>query len=52
MEDRFSVSWKDYVASSKEVVVMSFDGRGTGFRGDEIRHMVACFEMFCLIYKK
>ena len=41
VEDRFSFSWKDYVASSKNVVVMSFDGRGTGFRGDDIMHMVS-----------
>nr|XP_039260167.1 dipeptidyl peptidase 4-like isoform X1 [Styela clava] len=38
--ERFSVSWKDYVASTLDVIVMSFDGRGTGFRGDEIMHQV------------
>ncbi|CAK8692165.1 unnamed protein product [Clavelina lepadiformis] len=40
VEERFSVSWKDYVSSSLNVIVMSFDGRGTGFRGDKIMHMV------------
>nr|XP_018666654.1 dipeptidyl peptidase 4-like isoform X1 [Ciona intestinalis] len=40
VEDRFGVSWKDYVSSARDVIVMSFDGRGTGFRGDEIMHQV------------
>jgi len=38
--DRFTFSWRDYVASSLDVIVMAFDGRGTGYRGDEIMHMV------------
>jgi len=38
--DRFYFSWRDYVASSLDVIVMAFDGRGTGYRGDEIMHMV------------
>lgn len=28
------------MASSLDVIVMAFDGRGTGYRGDEIMHMV------------
>ncbi|XP_076815585.1 dipeptidyl peptidase 4-like [Clavelina lepadiformis] len=40
VKERFVVQWKDYVSSSLDVVVMTFDGRGTGFRGDEIMHMV------------
>uniref|UniRef100_H2YFY2 Uncharacterized protein n=1 Tax=Ciona savignyi TaxID=51511 RepID=H2YFY2_CIOSA len=40
VEERFGVSWKDYISSARDVVVMSFDGRGTGFRGDNIMHMV------------
>lgn len=39
-EDRYVFSWKDYVASSLDIIVMSFDGRGTGFRGDHIMHQV------------
>jgi len=38
--NRYSFGWKDYVASALDVVVMSFDGRGTGFRGDHIMHQV------------
>ena len=38
--DRYSFGYKDYVASSLDVIVMSFDGRGTGFRGDHIMHQV------------
>ena len=46
VEDRYSVSWKDYISSSSMgIVFMSFDGRGTGFRGDEIMHMASCYIM-------
>jgi len=38
--DRYSFGWKDFVASSLDVVVLSFDGRGTGYRGDKIMHKV------------
>ncbi|XP_078490198.1 dipeptidyl peptidase 4-like isoform X2 [Ciona intestinalis] len=40
VRERFEVSWKDYVSSAHDVIVMSFDGRGTGYRGDEIMHQV------------
>nr|XP_026692095.1 prolyl endopeptidase FAP-like isoform X3 [Ciona intestinalis] len=40
VRDRFEVSWKDYVSSARDVIVMSFDGRGTGYRGDKIMHQV------------
>jgi len=33
-------SWRDYVASSLDVVVLQFDGRGSGFRGSDVLHAV------------
>ncbi|XP_039260168.2 dipeptidyl peptidase 4-like isoform X2 [Styela clava] len=40
--DSFGADWgRGFIASSDmDIVVMTFDGRGTGFQGDEIMHMV------------
>uniref|UniRef100_A0A4W3HMJ0 Fibroblast activation protein, alpha n=1 Tax=Callorhinchus milii TaxID=7868 RepID=A0A4W3HMJ0_CALMI len=35
---RFSIGWATYLASSEDIIVASFDGRGSGFQGDQIMH--------------
>ncbi|TRZ00995.1 hypothetical protein DNTS_033379 [Danionella cerebrum] len=35
---RFRVGWSTYLASTENVIVASFDGRGSGYQGDQIMH--------------
>lgn len=35
VDDRWSVGWGDYLATSRNIVYASIDGRGTGFQSDE-----------------
>ncbi|NP_001154809.1 dipeptidyl peptidase 4 [Danio rerio] len=35
---RFRVGWSTYLASTERVIVASFDGRGSGYQGDQIMH--------------
>lgn len=35
MTDQFEISWETYLSSSKSVVVLYADGRGTGGRGQQ-----------------
>ncbi|RXN30500.1 dipeptidyl peptidase 4-like protein [Labeo rohita] len=35
---RFRVGWSTYLASTEQVIVASFDGRGSGYQGDKIMH--------------
>lgn len=37
---RFRLGWSTYLASTEKVIVASFDGRGSGFQGDEIMHLI------------
>ncbi|KAJ7405614.1 dipeptidyl peptidase 4-like protein [Pitangus sulphuratus] len=36
----FELSWATYLASTEQIIVASFDGRGSGYQGDEIMHAV------------
>ncbi|XP_071762975.2 dipeptidyl peptidase 4-like isoform X1 [Centroberyx gerrardi] len=36
----YSVNWATYLASTEKVIVASFDGRGSGYQGDEIMHQI------------
>ncbi|XP_010286806.1 PREDICTED: dipeptidyl peptidase 4, partial [Phaethon lepturus] len=36
----FRISWSTYLASTEQIIVASFDGRGSGYQGDEILHAV------------
>ncbi|XP_061089923.1 dipeptidyl peptidase 4-like [Conger conger] len=36
----FQLNWATYLASTENVIVASFDGRGSGFQGDEIMHAI------------
>ncbi|KAF4796873.1 dipeptidyl peptidase 4 [Turdus rufiventris] len=36
----FRMSWATYLASTEQVIVASFDGRGSGYQGDEIMHAI------------
>ncbi|XP_056145576.1 dipeptidyl peptidase 4 [Lampris incognitus] len=35
---RFRLNWGSYLSSAEGVIVASFDGRGSGYQGDEIMH--------------
>ncbi|NWU79985.1 DPP4 peptidase, partial [Onychorhynchus coronatus] len=36
----FELSWATYLASTEQIIVASFDGRGSGYQGDEIMHAI------------
>lgn len=36
----FRISWATYLASTEQIIVASFDGRGSGYQGDEIMHAI------------
>uniref|UniRef100_A0A663EY94 Dipeptidyl peptidase 4 n=1 Tax=Aquila chrysaetos chrysaetos TaxID=223781 RepID=A0A663EY94_AQUCH len=36
----FRISWATYLASTEQIIVASFDGRGSGYQGDEILHAI------------
>ncbi|XP_028991541.1 prolyl endopeptidase FAP isoform X2 [Betta splendens] len=37
---RFKLNWATYLSSSHGIIVASFDGRGSGYQGDQILHSV------------
>ncbi|KAM6954882.1 dipeptidyl peptidase 4 [Lycodopsis pacificus] len=37
---RFKLNWDTYLSSSNGIIVASFDGRGSGYQGDEIMHAI------------
>lgn len=37
---RFRINWSTYLASTEDIIVASFDGRGSGYQGDEIMHAI------------
>ncbi|XP_048454758.1 prolyl endopeptidase FAP-like isoform X2 [Rhincodon typus] len=40
VDDRFSIDWATYLASTERVIVASFDGRGSAYQGDKIMHAI------------
>uniref|UniRef100_A0A672IJZ0 Dipeptidyl peptidase 4-like n=1 Tax=Salarias fasciatus TaxID=181472 RepID=A0A672IJZ0_SALFA len=40
VEYRFKLNWGTYLASSHGIIVASFDGRGSGYQGDDILHAI------------
>uniref|UniRef100_A0A8C4V664 Dipeptidyl peptidase 4 n=1 Tax=Falco tinnunculus TaxID=100819 RepID=A0A8C4V664_FALTI len=36
----FQISWATYLASTEQIIVASFDGRGSGYQGDQIMHAI------------
>ncbi|KAM9334133.1 dipeptidyl peptidase 4-like [Symphorus nematophorus] len=36
----YRVSWSTYLASTEKIIVASFDGRGSGFQGDNLMHEI------------
>ncbi|XP_069009657.1 dipeptidyl peptidase 4 [Embiotoca jacksoni] len=40
VEYRFKLNWATYLSSSFGIIVASFDGRGSGYQGDEILHSI------------
>uniref|UniRef100_A0A803T1K4 Dipeptidyl peptidase 4 n=1 Tax=Anolis carolinensis TaxID=28377 RepID=A0A803T1K4_ANOCA len=36
----FKINWATYLASSEDIIVASFDGRGSGYQGDKILHAI------------
>jgi len=37
---RNKLNWDTYLSSSLGIIVASFDGRGSGYQGDEIMHAI------------
>ncbi|KAI4891626.1 hypothetical protein NFI96_025960 [Prochilodus magdalenae] len=37
---RFRINWSTYLASTENIIVASFDGRGSGYQGDKIMHSI------------
>lgn len=37
---RFKLGWATYLSSSLDVIYASFDGRGSGYQGDDIMHSI------------
>ncbi|KAJ0070449.1 hypothetical protein NL108_010695, partial [Boleophthalmus pectinirostris] len=37
---RFKLSWATYLTSTHDIIYASFDGRGSGYQGDEILHSI------------
>uniref|UniRef100_A0AAR2KAI2 Uncharacterized protein n=1 Tax=Pygocentrus nattereri TaxID=42514 RepID=A0AAR2KAI2_PYGNA len=37
---KFRLEWATYLCSTEDVIIASFDGRGSGFQGDEIMHAI------------
>ncbi|KAM6893949.1 dipeptidyl peptidase 4-like [Xenentodon cancila] len=35
---KYSLSWSTYLASTEKIIVASFDGRGSGYQGDQLMH--------------
>ncbi|KAF1609368.1 UNVERIFIED_CONTAM: Dipeptidyl peptidase 4, partial [Eudyptes robustus] len=40
VDHTFQISWATYLASTEQIIVASFDGRGSGYQGDEIMHAI------------
>lgn len=36
----YRVGWSTYLASTEKIIVASFDGRGSGYQGDDIMHAI------------
>uniref|UniRef100_A0A7M4FPZ2 Dipeptidyl peptidase 4 n=1 Tax=Crocodylus porosus TaxID=8502 RepID=A0A7M4FPZ2_CROPO len=36
----FRINWATYLASTEQIIVASFDGRGSGYQGDKIMHAI------------
>ncbi|XP_058508449.1 dipeptidyl peptidase 4 isoform X2 [Solea solea] len=36
----YSVSWSTYLASTENIIVASFDGRGSGYQGNKLMHEI------------
>lgn len=37
---RFKLNWGTYLSSSHGIIFASFDGRGSGYQGDQILHAI------------
>ncbi|XP_047210700.1 dipeptidyl peptidase 4 [Girardinichthys multiradiatus] len=37
---RYRVNWSTYLASTQKIIVASFDGRGSGYQGDQLMHEI------------
>ncbi|XP_036401574.1 dipeptidyl peptidase 4-like [Megalops cyprinoides] len=37
---RYRLNWATYLASTEGIIVASFDGRGSGYQGDDIMHAI------------
>lgn len=37
---RFKLNWGTYLSSTHGIIIASFDGRGSGYQGDDILHAI------------
>lgn len=37
---KFKLNWATHLSSTYDIIVASFDGRGSGYQGDEIMHAI------------
>ncbi|XP_076054029.1 A-type potassium channel modulatory protein DPP6-like isoform X2 [Oratosquilla oratoria] len=40
IDDKFSIDWGDYMASTRGVIYTHIDGRGSGYQGDKFLHTI------------
>ncbi|KAM9486424.1 dipeptidyl peptidase 4 [Clarias gariepinus] len=40
VEYKFRLEWATYLCSTEKAIIASFDGRGSGYQGDEIMHAI------------
>ena len=40
MDYKFRLEWATYLCSTENVIIASFDGRGSGYQGDEVMHAI------------
>ncbi|XP_077392116.1 dipeptidyl peptidase 4 [Festucalex cinctus] len=40
VDNRFKLSWSTFLASTHGVIVVRFDGRGSGYQGDKVMHSI------------
>ncbi|XP_073401838.1 dipeptidyl peptidase 4-like [Dendrobates tinctorius] len=40
VDQYFRLNWATYLASTEKIIVASFDGRGSGYQGDQILHQL------------
>lgn len=40
VSEKWSLSWNAFLVSQKNYILVEVDGRGTGFKGENVRHAI------------